>query len=526
MSTGPGTAAGRVRLDRRTFLGGAIAAGAGVLAAACGGSPTVAKAATTAPAGSDLGAVEHVVFLMQENRSFDHYFGTYRGARGFDDHAPGRPGAFAQPWAGNATAAPVGTVLPFRLDVAAGTGECTHDLNHFWAAQHLCWNHGANDAFVSTHASDAYEGPAYGPVTMGYHTRADLPYHYALADTFTLCDGYHASVLGPTHPNRLMAMSGTIDPAGLHGGPVLTTNANPDAKFSASWPTMPEVLEDARVSWKVYTPPGDAYRVTNPEVMGVSDAVLPYFSQYSSPSSTLYQKAFLPIFPNDFASDVRSGTLPEVSWVVPPLGYDEHPPAPPALGAWFIDQVLGTLTSNPAVWAKTVLFVMYDENDGLFDHVPPPVPPPGTAGEYLTVDPLPADASGVAGPIGLGFRVPMLVVSPFSRGGHISSEVFDHTSQLRFLEERFGVTAPNLTAWRRATVGNLTSTLQMGHPVTAVPALPSTSGDTPEGVRTLGCQSGDIVELRSDQPVLPLPNPQRMPAQEPGTATQVPGATG
>ncbi|HVC67183.1 MAG TPA: alkaline phosphatase family protein [Acidimicrobiales bacterium] len=525
---GDGTVAawGGARIDRRTFLGGTLAAGAGLWAAACGSSPTVAKAARTPPAGSDLGAIEHVVFLMQENRSFDHYFGTYRGARGFDDHTADHLGAFAQPWAGNRTAAPVGSVLPFRLDVAAGTGECTHDLNHFWAAQHQCWNHGANDSFVATHASAALEGPSYGPLTMGYHTRADLPYHYALADAFTLCDGYHASVLGPTHPNRLMAMSGTIDPAGLHGGPVLTTNADPGAKFSVSWPTMPEVLEDAHVSWKVYTPPGDAYRVGNPEVMAISDAVLPYFSQYSDPSSALHKKAFLPIFPNDFAADVHAGALPAVSWIVPPLGYDEHPPAPPALGAWFIDQVLSTLASRPEVWAKTVLFVMYDENDGYFDHVPPPVPPAGTAGEYVTVRPLPADAAGVDGPIGLGFRVPMLVVSPFSRGGHISTETFDHTSQLRVLEERFGVTAPNLSAWRHATVGDLTSTLQMGHPVTAAPRLPSTSRDTESGVQALGCQPGDIVELRSDQPVLPIPDPQRMPTQEPGRASPVPRSGG
>jgi phospholipase C len=509
------------RIGRRAFLGGSLVAGAGLVAAACGGNATISKAVATAPAGSDLGAIEHIVFLMQENRSFDHYFGSYRGVRGFDDHVGSALGPFAQPYPGNGSSPPIGSVLPFRLDVAAGVGECTHDLDHFWAAQHQCWNQGAMDAFVATHASTQYEGPSYGTLTMGYHTRADLPYHYALADTFTLCDGYHASVLGPTHPNRLMAISGTIDPGGLHGGPVLTTNPDPNAKFSVSWTTMPEVLEDAGVSWKVYTPPGDIYRVTNPEVMGISDAVLPYFSQYADPGSALHRKAFLPIFPNDFAADVRSGSLPKVSWIIPPLGYDEHPPAPPALGAWFIDQVLSTLVSNPDVWAKTVLLVMYDENDGFFDHVAPPVPPAGTAGEYLTVDPLPAGAAGIAGPIGLGYRVPMLVVSPFSRGGHIASEVFDHTSQLRLLEARFGVTAPNISTWRRSTVGDLTSTLQMGHPVTSAPTLPSTSADTASGVTTLGCQPTDIDEIRGDQPVLTLPNPQQMPTQEPGAARPV-----
>jgi phospholipase C len=511
--------------DRRTLLGGSLALGAGVLAAACGSSGTVARAASTAPAGSDLGAVEHVIYLMQENRSFDHYFGSYPGVRGFDDHPPGKAGAFAQPWAGNTSARPVGTVFPFHLDVAGGDGECTDDLTHSWLPQHLSWNHGSMDAFVATHASTAYEGPEHGPLTVGYHTRADLPYHYALADAFTLCDGYHCSVFGPTHPNRLMALSGTIDPEGRHGGPVLITNPDPAARFSVDWPTMPEVLEDAGVSWKVYTPPGDAYRASSPFVMTVSDAILPYFKQYRDPGSALYRKAFNPLFPTDFAADVRGGTLPTVSWIVPPLGYDEHPPSPPALGAWFIDQVLSTLLSNPEVWQRTVLFVMYDENDGFFDHVAPPVAPAGTPGEYVTVDPLPVEAHGVAGPVGLGMRVPMLVVSPFSRGGYVASEVFDHTSQLRFLEERFGVVAPNISAWRRKTVGDLTSTLRMGQPVTSVPRLPSTADDTPAGVEQLGCEATDIIQVRTDQPAYPLPDPQRLPTQEPGRARRVPGRT-
>jgi phospholipase C len=178
--------------------------------------------------------------------------------------------------------------------------------------------------------------------------------------------------------------------------------------------------------------------------------------------------------------------------------------------------------SNRDVWSKTVLFVMYDENDGFFDHVAPPVPPAGTPGEYLTIDPLPAVANGIAGPIGLGYRVPMLVVSPFSRGGYVSSEIFDHTSQLRFLEERFDVRAPNISTWRRRTVGDLTSTLQMGAPRPSVPVLPSTSADTPGGVASLGCDALDVAQIRTDQPLYPLPNPQRMPVQEAGPARPVP----
>ncbi len=508
--------------DRRIFLGGALAAGAGALLAACGSPSTVTRAASIAPAGSDLGAIEHVVFLMQENRSFDHYFGTYKGVRGFDDHPANSLGAFSQPNPENIVRSPVGRQLPFHLDVATGQGECTYDLNHSWLPQHLSRNGGAMDGFVSTHTAPQFEGPVNGLLTMGYHTRSDLPYHYALADAFTICDGYHCSIMGPTHPNRLMAISGTIDPSGAHGGPVLITNPSSGARFSVDWPTMPEVLEDAGVSWKVYTPPGPAYWVGSPEVLLVSDAILPYFSQYSNPSSSLYRKAFTPTFPADFTQDVKSATLPKVSWIIPPLGYDEHPPAPPALGAWFIDQVLQTLTSNQEVWSKTVLFVMYDENDGFFDHVVPPAPPPETPGEYLTVQPLPADAQGVAGPLGLGFRVPMLVVSPFSRGGHISSETFDHTSQLRFLEERFGVKAPNISSWRRKTVGDLTSTLHMGSAQMSAPLLPSTSNDTVAYVDSLGCQATDLVEIDGSQPPYPYPDPQVMPTQEVGAARRTP----
>ena len=131
--------------------------------------------------------------------------------------------------------------------------ECTDDLTHDWGPMHLCWNDGKMDSWVKVHTSSTYEG-AHGAMTMGYYERADLPFYYALADAFTLCDAYHCSILGPTHPNRLMANSGTIDPAGTHGGPVTDTNVTPDVVWNCTWTTMQEVLEDAGVSWKVYSP--------------------------------------------------------------------------------------------------------------------------------------------------------------------------------------------------------------------------------------------------------------------------------
>ena len=506
------------RFDRRTLLAAAMATGgAGVLAAmtrsgAAGAAAMARSAASTAPAGSDLGAIEHVVFLMQENRSFDHYYGTYRGVRGFDDHPAGSPGVFAQRWPGGRDS----HLLPFHLDSTSGIGACTNDLDHSWQGQHLSWGGGSNAAFVATHVRPEFEGPDQGVLTMGYYRRRDLPYYYALADAFTICDNYHCSVFGPTHPNRLMSLSGTLDPTGHAGGPVLITDPSPDAVYSVSWDTMPEVLEDAGVSWKVYTPQGAIYTPAFFEQHGLvaTDAILPFFSQYKSPTSPLYQKAFLPLYPADFVSDVASGQLPAVSWILPPAGYDEHPSSPPALGEWFTSQLVKTLLSNPAVWSKTVLFHMYDENDGFFDHVPPPSAPAGTPGEYLAQPSLPGDAEGIRGPVGLGFRVPMLVISPFSRGGHVASQVFDHTSQLRFLEERFGVRAPNISAWRRRHTGDLTSALHPGRAEVAVPALPSTAHDQMADVAALGCTQAMVLDIDTNMPVYPVPLHQSMPRQE------------
>jgi phospholipase C len=507
-------------LTRRQFLIAGAVSGAGLLAG-CGSRSrsAVKKAAAVAPAGSDLGAVEHVVFLMMENRSFDHYYGSYPGVRGFDDHPAGDLGPFMQSYPGNTRSVPKGTVLPFHLDtVNTDIADCTFDLTHDWGPQHACRNGGKMDSFVRVHTQPRNEGPAQGTLTMGYYTRADLPFYYALADAFTLCDGYHCSVMGPTHPNRLMQMSGTIDPAGVAGGPVLTTRQSPDVLFTAHWDTMPEVLEAANVSWKYYNPPGLASSINTMRQIGITvDTVLPYFAKYENPSSMLYQKAFLPTFPDEFSADVRAGRLPQVSWISPPIGYDEHPPSPSFLGEWFTSQVLHILVSNPDVWSRTVLFHMYDENDGFFDHVAPPVAPPGTEGEYVTVDPLPPDAEGVAGPIGLGFRVPLMVISPFARGGRICSETFDHTSQLRFIEERFGVKAPNLSAWRRQAVGDLTSTLDLHNPVTSLPPLPATRNDQAY-MAAKGCTPGDLVQVATNQPPYPLPRVQHMPVQEPSKA--------
>ena len=499
-------------LARRDVLRGGLALGGAVLAQSLGAIGAIANAATTKPAGSDFGAIEHVVFLMQENRSYDHYFGAYRRGRGFDDHPVDSLGAFAQPSAANTTRPPTGVQLPFHLDTSTGVAECTHDIDHGWYSQHRSWNSGQMDSFVSTHTWPSLDGPEVGLLTMGYYKRADLPYHYALADNFTLCDAYFASVLGPTHPNRVMSLAGSIDPAGLHGGPVLVTSTSPDVLYRLQLTTVPELLQDKGVSWKTYTTPGQGFIPSSPD-LGFGDSTLQLFAAYRNPASPLFRKAFLPTYPADFVRDVKTGRLPRVSWIISPNGYDEHSPAPPAYGAWFIDQVLRTLFANPKVWAKTVVFITYDEGGGFFDHVAPPVAPPGTTDEFISASPLPGAAQGVAGPVGLGFRVPMLVVSPFSRGGRIVSDVFDHTSQIRFLETRFGIRSPNISSWRRQTVGDLTSTLRPGRAVMTAPRLPSTRAYRARALTVLGCTPGDVNETALNQPAVPQPATQSMPVQ-------------
>jgi phospholipase C len=521
------------RYNRRQVLAGGLGAAVGLSAAGVRPSrrhKLVKAAASAKAAGSDLGAVEHVVFLMHENRSFDHYFGSLGGVNGFDTSSP----AFAQAWPGGASS----TLLPFHLDTQTNKAECTYDLSHTWQAEHASWNNGAMDSFVSTHSSDAYEGPENGPLTMGYYTSSDIPFYYELAQNFTICDNYFCSVLGPTHPNRLMQMTGNIDLGGTAGGPILTTSSERDLEFTCSWPTMPEVLDENDVSWKVYNPPGISYKPGNPNSMLLCKNVLMYMKQYRRKYSSKRYKnafgyygpnihsglAFTTTGPDNLAHDVMRNKLPAVSWIIPPDGYDEHPPAPAVLGEWYTAQVLQTLMSNPEVWASTVLFIMYDENDGWFDHVAPPTPPPGTPGEYITKRPLPSTAGGIAGPMGMGVRVPMLVVSPFSAGGWVCSDTFDHTSQLQFLAERFGVPVPNVSEWRRETAGNLTSALpRIGSPKTAVAPLPATSENI--NAAPIGNECGGLQLLELNVGIAPYPLPsggQTQPTQGPNTLTPTP----
>src|SRR5579862_84818 len=513
---GAGSAMAVKRISRRELLKAGVATSAagmiGSIVPGCGGGGSKGvSGGTGSSACAKITDIEHVVILIQENRSFDHYFGSYKGVRGFADQSA----AFQQPYPPNTSSAPAGVLLPFHLDTTSTNSACTHDITHDWVPQHQSWDNGAMDGFVTSrlgiNANDAV-------LSMGYYNRGDLPYYYGLADAFTLCDNYCCSVIGPTDPNRLYTMAASIDPDGQNGGPIIQTLVSTRASIigKLTYTTMPEQLQSRGISWKVYNAPDQNI------LSGVySDNVLPYFKNFQDPASQLYQSAFGPQFPTDFVTDAIAGNLPQVSWIIPSVVDSDHPPSPSLLGEATLSAIVGALTANPVAWAKTVLFVTYDENGGFFDHVPPVTAPAGTAGEYLTASPVPdptvEGSPAIAGPIGLGFRVPMLIVSPFSRGGYVASDLFDHTSVLKFLETRFGAEVPNLSAWRRATVGDMTTAFNFSHVDTSVPNLPPIA--TAASSVLTEC-AANLVGFVPPQ----LPTMQAMPVQEAGSPLRPSGS--
>ena len=425
--------------------------GASIAAAAALMPPNIRRMLAQAPPQRmSLKDIKHVVILMQENRSFDHYFGTMAGVRGFNDPktltlSTGRS-VFHQPDAEN----PDGYTLPFHLDTQASSAQKIPSTSHAWAVQHEAWNGGKMDRWLPAHRKA--DGPK-GPYVMGYYKRADIPFQFALAESFTICDAYHCSVFGPTWPNRMYLMTGTLDPNAKGGGPILK-NVVPPGGYT--WTTYPERLQAAGVSWKIYEQK-DSY--------GCNMAANFKVFQEASPGSPLYTRGMQVGSEGQFEYDARHDRLPTVSWIIPTSFQSEHPDYMPADGAAFVASKIDAIAANPDVWTKTVFILNYDENDGLFDHVPPPVAPGGSAHEFV---------GGL--PIGAGFRVPCILVSPWTAGGWVSSDLFDHTSVLRFLEILTGVREPNISEWRRRTFGDLTSAFRLAKPRTAPPVLPDTTG--------------------------------------------------
>lgn len=525
--------------------------------------PSILKALAIDPAAqSTFYDAEHVVILMQENRSFDHAFGALKGVRGFLDKRAfikqdGHSVFFQKNDNGKYAS-------PARLDLRNTKSTWMSSLPHSWADQQKALNKGKFDQWLQAKASGNKDYKNI-PLTLGYYNREDLPFYYQLADAFTIFDQYFCSSLTGTTPNRLFLWSGTLreQQNGKVKANVVNENIDYDKARQARWKTFPEILEQQNVSWRIYQneislPKGmsgeqeawlsnftdnpiewfsrfnvkfsKGYYQNIPNIITylkkeieknpdqkkrleamlaeVQDDQVKYhpdnYSKLSQEEKNLHEKAFTTnvndpdywkleigkdengerlVVPEgdvlfQFRKDVEEKKLPLVSWLVAPEHFSDHPGSP-WYGAWYISEVLNILTKDPETWKKTIFIINYDENDGYFDHVLPFAPPMnpsqpvdmnGKEGvdyvdksqEYMS-DPSLKNYEKIEGTVGLGYRVPMIIASPWTKGGFVNSEVSDHTSVLQFLEKfimkKFNknVHVDNISDWRRAICGDLTS---------------------------------------------------------------------
>ncbi|MFD2966805.1 phosphocholine-specific phospholipase C [Sphingobacterium bambusae] len=557
--------------NRRSFLKKAA-----LLAGATGVSQFIPSSiqralAIEAAQGSTFLDAEHIVFLMQENRSFDHCYGTLKGVRGFND-----PRAILQPnglpvWLQQDADKRIST--PFRLDLENSKTSWMGSLPHSWKDMVYARNDGKMNTWLEAKKAG---NPAYKqlPLTMGYHNREDIPFYYAFADAFTVCDQHFCSSLTGTSANRSYFWSASIREQPHSGASTAHVDNGQINYKNVSWKTYPERLEEANVSWRVYqnelSLPVGFEGEEEDWLANFTDNNLEFHKQYhvrfhpahhrhmqrqlqemesalasgqqttdeerkkwqkeaqqlradiqafspeafqklSAFQQAIHQKAFTTntgdpdyhkletirysddngeqevqvpkgdVF-HQFRQDVQSGNLPTVSWLVAPCRFSDHPGSP-WYGAWYVSEALDILTADPEVWKKTIFVLTYDENDGYFDHIPPFVPPHSarpesgalpkgmrTENEYVTLE-QERQRTGNTGsmldsPIGLGFRVPLVVASPWSKGGRVNSEVFDLTSPIQFLEyflqKKYNknVVEENLSEWRRLICGNLTSVFE------------------------------------------------------------------
>lgn len=549
-------------MDRRTFV-----QKSSILMAGLGTSgiihPAIRKAFSIAPEkNSTYLDAEHVIVLMQENRSFDHAFGSLKGVRGFLDKktfkkADGKSVFFQRNQQGK-------YAIPTRMDIMKTKATWMSSLPHSWSDQIAAWNKGKYDQWLTAKAS----GKEYYqemPLTLGFYNREDLPFYYQLADAFSISDQYFSSALAGTTPNRLFHWAGTLrqEKLGSAKANVYNENIDYDKNNQATWKTFPEILETNKVSWNIYQNEISLPKGMSAEqeswLANFTDNPLEWFQQYhvrfspgywqyiptlieklktqvkeepenkseleniiksleedltlyhpdnfsklSSYEQNLHNKAFcrndtdpdfweleesvddhgrrLVIPKGDvlykFRKDVKEKKLPTVSWLIAPEHFSDHPSSP-WYGAWYISEVLNILTENPEVWKKTILIINYDENDGYFDHVLPFTPPNnpsqsvsinGESGSefvnqaqaYMSIESL-RDKDRIEGPVGLGYRVPLIIASPWTRGGYVNSEVCDHTSVIQFLEHylehkfKKDFKLDNISHWRRSVCGDLTS---------------------------------------------------------------------
>lgn len=462
--------------------------------------------------------VEHIVILMQENRSFDHYFGTMKGVRGFGDRFPipleSGERAFFQSDGKK-------IIPPYHANRKTSNAALINGTPHDFPDMQAAWNQGKYGFWPMFKT----------PYSMAYYTREEIPFQYALAESFTISDAYHCSVATGTDPNRIVFWSGSnFDPEKRAQGINCTDQDSepvnvrcwirgkmPDPGYTYrgnafNWPTIPDVLEKAGISWRIYQDPNNNWT-------GAMHGCLAFESfRNAKPGSPIYENGMRHWTIKDLEEQVKNNTLPQVSWILPSQMDSEHPGAPssPYRGADFTHEVLAAITANPEVWSKTVFFLTFDENDGLFDHIPAPAVPSynldntlagkstiDLAGMYFNNDkgistfpnPFNADSPNAADraktrtyqdkrdtitgnirPWGMGPRVPMYIISPWSKGGWVDSQVADHTSVGQFIEKRFGVVIPAISPWHRAVSSDLTSAFDFLRPNDpAFPQMPPTS---------------------------------------------------
>ena len=365
-------------------------------------------------------------------------------------------------------------IAPFRLNTQQDFPVMrVSGTPHSWLDAQLAWDHGRMNDWCTAKQNHS----------MGYYAEGDLPFQYALAKAFTLCDHYHCATQTGTNTNRLFLWTGHNDPLAAAGGPSTDNsrdNFNQDQNTDYRWVTYAERLQAAGVSWQVYQNMADNF--TDNPLAGFRPFRNAWY-QRPGYSQVLRDRGVSTRDIDLLKADVLADRLPQVSWVVATAEGSEHPgPSSPASGADYTARVLDALTANPDVWSKTVLLINFDENDGFFDHMPPPSVPSyitynanpaqaqlagastvDTTGEYHHVL-NGADARTLRRPYGFGPRVPLYVVSPWTKGGWVNSQVADHSSVLRFIEARFGVQEPLISPWRRAVSGNLLSCFDFVNP--------------------------------------------------------------
>ncbi|WP_420041271.1 alkaline phosphatase family protein [Gordonia sp. MP11Mi] len=518
MATTPKTVSSH---SRRHFLG-LSATAAGTAAAATLLPPSLLDAVARGRTSGGLRDVEHIVVLMQENRSFDHYFGTLRGVRGFADNSA-KPGVFDQDG-----------VRPFLARDAANRGDLSVEylasLPHSWQDGQEALNGGRCDGWIG----------AKGEATMAAYDRRDIAFQFALAETFTVCDGYFSSCPTSTSPNRNFLFSGTS--GSEPWGPRAVGNDAYDSTHPGyTWKTYAESLHEAGVDWRVYQE-WDNYTDNNldffatfrtigraaVQLAGEHGGDLTGFyenllegsdrgeqerrarSVHDSAAgmrgvvADLYRRALYRGEPGSliprFRRDVESGRLPAVSWIVASSADSEHPSASsPIQSSTLTYRLLDALASNPQVWAKTAVLLTFDEFDGYFDHVVPPLPPKDEPDEWWD-----------GKPMGLGFRVPMTIISPWTVGGRVSSEVFDHTSVIRLMERVTGVRCPNISRWRRRVCGDLVSAFDFSRSDGL--RLPTRPGPVPPIEKRWDAEPGGDYPVQGTARAMALPTPYRLSA--------------